>query len=938
MKYFNSAKGSSLAKAVPIDYPKLNQQALPYIDQILDALGLDTKQDGKQLQFINPKRNDRDFGAASINVETGVWKDFADDDEVSGGDVTSFVAWLKNIKQHEAAQLLDQFLVKLEPTTSPIPAAPKRKSDDHLVQVVPVPSDAPVAPFKSQKFGSPSMIWDYTDQAGAVLVKMYRFNLSEGKKTFQPYTLWRNTITSRLQWRNKGLEGARPLYHLQQLIQKPNAPVLIVEGEKAADAAQQLFPNHVVVTTMNGALAPQKTDLLPLVGRDISIWPDHDEVGQKYADKLIELIRKHDSGAVIKIMQPLSSTPSHDQDKNPILVPGFEPEKGFDAADALAMGYTAEHIKLLPEEIFVVDAPQLDNSYTIGDFTVSDMFGVMVTKRDKDGDEYEMPVSSRIDVIAETCNQHGQGFGLLLVIRTPNGTDHEWAMPRELLSGNGEIYRLQLLNFGARIYSNVDLAKFLMIASPQARALCVDSTGWHGNVFVAPSHTYGVTDKRVILQTAESSKVSPITSAGTLQEWQEHIGAKCIGNSRLALAVCIALSGPFLKHLEEENGGFHFRGQSSSGKTKTLTVAGSVWGNKGMVRAWRATGNAIESLAIEHNDCVLILDELAQVSPQDAGDIAYTLGNGQQKARANRFGNVRPIARWRLFFISTGEIGLAEHVAQGGSLIRAGQEIRMLDIPSDGGQGMGVFENLHGIPSPQEFADQLQELSQTYYGTAAEALLTKLTSTSEELEHATTSIRAYQRQFVETNIPADSHGQVFRAAGRFGLVAGVGEYCIELGILPWPKGEALSSASACFQAWLQARGGNVATEEIRALAQVREFLERNGESRFTLMAPRGIEDNIGQRTINRAGFRKGNDNGAFEYWVFPEVYRTELCRGFDPKSVTQVLTNAGHLELASNGRSQVTKRLPGIDVSTRVYVIKSSIFKDESEEGTQEVA
>ena len=375
-----------------------------------------------------------------------------------------------------------------------------------------------------------------------------------------------------------------------------------------------------------------------------------------------------------------------------------------------------------------------------------------------------------------------------------------------------------------------------------------------------------------------------------------------------------------------ENGGFHFRGESSTGKTKTESVAASIYGNENMLQGWKATGNALESLAREHNDTVLLLDELEQVESEEAGNIAYMLGNGQGKARANVHGDAKDIVTWRLLFISTGEIGLAEHVAAGGGRIRAGMEVRMLDIPADANKGMGVFEDIHGAQSPAEFADSLQTLSETYYGSPADALLTRITKPGE-LEQAVAMIRQVQEKFVLQYVPAEAHGQVTRAAMRFGAVAGVGEYCISIGILPWETGHAIWGVRECYYAWLESRGDNSASEDIRALAQVREYLERNGESRFTMMQD-GFEDNVGQRTINRTGFRHVLDNGSTEFWVLPEMYKAEICHGFDPKLVTRVLKEHGFLVTNARGESQIGKRIPGIGGTTRVYVIKADILQD----------
>ena len=373
-----------------------------------------------------------------------------------------------------------------------------------------------------------------------------------------------------------------------------------------------------------------------------------------------------------------------------------------------------EELEPPPTEVFV------------GKYVVNDQ-GVHEIRFNDKREPYRVWICSRLDVVARTRNENDQNWGLLLQWKDPDGNVHEWSMPISLLSGSGEQYRQQLLDEGLLIApgnaGKEALTGYLMAVRPMERALCVDKTGWHGNVFVLPHKTFGQSSERVILQTGESSRTIPFATSGTLQEWNEHVGAKCVGNSRLKLAVCVALSGPFLKPMEQENGGLHLRGESSSGKTKALSVAASVWGGKRMVRTWRTTDNAIESLAAQHNECVLILDELGQVDPDKAGDIAYCLGNGQSKARANRFGNARPTMSWSLLFISTGEIPLAEHIAQSGERARAGQEIRLLDIPSDAGRGMGLFENLHGASSARDFADSLQQLAEQYHGTAAEGLL-----------------------------------------------------------------------------------------------------------------------------------------------------------------------------------------------------------------------
>ena len=79
------------------------------------------------------------------------------------------------------------------------------------------------------------------------------------------------------------------------------ATVYVCEGEKTADAARSL--GLVVVTSMNGALSPDKTDWMPLAGKIVVILPDHDEPGRKYAKAVAAILAKLSPAPVVKIVE-----------------------------------------------------------------------------------------------------------------------------------------------------------------------------------------------------------------------------------------------------------------------------------------------------------------------------------------------------------------------------------------------------------------------------------------------------------------------------------------------------------------------------------------------------------------------------------------------------------------------------------------------------------
>ena len=95
-------------------------------------------------------------------------------------------------------------------------------------------------------------------------------------------------------------------------------------------------------------------------------------------------------------MKPVEVKPVTDQDGNPGLEQGFVPDSGWDAADAVELGWTAAHVRLLGDAAF--EPIPIDTSYRLPGFYVSDE-GVFKTRLDK-GEEQLTWISSRIDVVA----------------------------------------------------------------------------------------------------------------------------------------------------------------------------------------------------------------------------------------------------------------------------------------------------------------------------------------------------------------------------------------------------------------------------------------------------------------------------------------------------------------------------------------------------------
>jgi len=547
---------------------------------------------------------------------------------------------------------------------------------------------------------------------------------------------------------------------------------------------------------------------------------------------------------------------------------------------------------------------------------------------DRDGSpKPPLLICSPLHVKAQTRDNNNTAWGRLLHWQDNDGAPHQWSVPSSMLQDDGLELRRMLAEKGL-VISPSKPARALLPAYLQkwpvaSRARCVDKLGWYGKVYVLPDETIGHSDEQVVYQNVHAIEPG-LSSKGTSRQWRDLIASAAAGNSRLVFALSAAFAGPLVELAGIDSGGFHLKGVSSTGKSTALKLAASVWGEpERYCRAWRATTNGLEGLAVLHNDNTLILDELGQLDSKQMGEAAYMLANGQGKNRSNVSGNARHAARWRLLFLSSGEQTLADLMMQ------AGQEIRLADIEADAGAGMGIFEQLHGAVNASDFVQELNENAKFYYGAVGMEWLRHIVSDQASLPE---QLAASIEQFVQIlSLPPDAHGQIHRVACRFALAAAAGELATHYGLTGWNEGEAFNAAKTCFTAWLDGFGGTDNRERRRLLEQVRAFFEVHAQSRFERINARGerhVNANGEQRIPNRAGFYWDGEMGTQEYLVLPEVFKREVCQGFDQKRAIRTLLDAGWLVPGKDGASSQKPYVSGYG-QPRCYVLNAKMWSGE---------
>ncbi|MGO9039037.1 MAG: AAA family ATPase [Steroidobacteraceae bacterium] len=171
------------------------------------------------------------------------------------------------------------------------------------------------APFTEHfQLGAYHSHWDYRDAHGNVVMRVCRWEQPGGKKDIRPLV---RTVDG---WKWGHHPTPRPLFQLDRLTNEPEKPVIVVEGEKTALAAQKLYPDHIATTWPGGAAAMGQADLSALAGRDVTLVPDCDQPGRKAMSWALNRLKA--SARSVRVVDPGQ------------IAKGL-PE-GWDLADALA--------------------------------------------------------------------------------------------------------------------------------------------------------------------------------------------------------------------------------------------------------------------------------------------------------------------------------------------------------------------------------------------------------------------------------------------------------------------------------------------------------------------------------------------------------------------------------------------------------------------------
>lgn len=970
-----------------------NQGYRSYIQQLLPA----GKVQGNEYVVKNPTRNDNTAGSFSINLNTGKWSDFATND--AGNDLISLTAYVKGISKIEACfyigvqrpnntmsdnniakkvlnthteaeeeieiectqEEIEEYVASLNKDIEQEQQSSTTATELQSQDLIPEFSEEFIGRKTKDRFkGGKLTFYRYYSSKGTPIGCVVRCDKDvdgDKAKSFAQFSYDR--IKKR--WKSSWSGDGKPLYNLQEIRARVDAPVMVVEGEKTAEAAKLLFPEYVITTSLMGAMSPRSSNWSCLSGRDVIIARDNDLTGSRYAKSLDDILTKQGAKS-ISGLSPLKLGSYTIIDGKPTKREYGTPEK-YDLADSLADGWTAElinewknHEDFSPFFEATKDVIALGEELKDGDkviylkgkrYKLNYKNNILYYEKEEKNESGDLIKSWKelCGYMKPThCTEDVNGdHGLLVQIVTRKNKFVECFFAREEIATEKDTIKL-LLKKGLSIPHLRDglcyaINYYLNNYEPEFKAVGVDMVGWQGDntayilPFVGePRNCYntkqaGEKPVEYILQ-QKSATPRILKKKGTLDEWKRTVGEICRGNHLHTFAILASLTAPALKLLNEEGGFFHYVGSTSIGKSTILHVAKSVWGFKDL-GSFRSTDNSLESICKNSNDGAMFLDELGEVNADDLFKTIYMMANGVTKGRADKNGNAKETSYFKVLVQSTGEIGVEAKLAEKKLQVKGGQLIRMAEIDADRGKDLNTFDVLKINPdtkepftSGREQAEFLKTHADLNYGIIIDSFMQKVVADIEDYKEA---LKKAKVKWLANQLTGDEGVEIARMAKRFSTIFATGVIAVELGIIPHSVAEIDTCVEEVFTSWKD-RFGTDSSYELKTIkADMRKLCIEQQYSRFLNADPTEEKVNLPH---NKAGYWKTKDGALHEYWIDTAVFDREVLKGHDKKVFFPLLVEQGYIKKEDQYQC---RRKPVNGERQRFIVVPASIFTSENE-------
>lgn len=540
----------------------------------------------------------------------------------------------------------------------------------------------------------------------------------------------------------------------------------------------------------------------------------------------------------------------------------------------------------------------------------------------------KMRVWSSISVIGLVSGwvENGRsGFGVLISFSTIKGERTRICVRRSELEHPGRLWD-RLLDAGLPQQSDETrkrvLARLRDVESAE-EYVAVERPGWSGMQYVWPDGAVSGEGKRLLLQSHVETGVRH--SRGTLKEWVRTVASPARHSTPMIFAISFALGAYLLKDTGVEGGIVHLTSsEAGAGKSLTQLVAQSVGrqSSRRTMTHWDATETASEELAVDHNDGLLILDEIARLAPTPAEQAtkaeaaSFRMAGGVSRLRSRRYASERA-SNWRVLVLSSGETSISGLADRVGRRRLQGDAVRTIDLPAVRRAKRGVFDRLPASRLTTRVAAKIERGVARNYGVAGRAFVKAYLRKPDQ---ALDRVNGWRKEFVaKSGIGAESWERRF--GSRFALAYAAAMLAREFDILPWSAERTLRALQSAYRdARAAVQGENVgiapALQRLRRRVGSKLAQLRSDEGR----PPRAAD----RRNLARNGYVRLDSAGNREYVIRPKALRRWVSSIVSPQSLLSVLRAKGALVTGARGKMTTQVVMPGEKVRSRVYRVTAS--------------
>jgi putative DNA primase/helicase len=540
-------------------------------------------------------------------------------------------------------------------------------------------------------------------------------------------------------------------------------------------------------------------------------------------------------------------------------------------------------------------------------------------------------------------------FRVKALVRTPKVK--LWSRVVELIDPDGELVECilsagtitgkprdavaKLSDHGLQVHNDYHLRTIAQLirnwpVPPAARLTLVDRVGW-----MPDRDAFVLTSGRVLTRKGTPKKYQfggerSGEELGSLSRWRDNIAGLAIGNTNMVFGISLGFSTALLEFSELNTLIFHFFGKTSTGKTRVLLSALTVWPRTSkQAKTWAGTITGLEAEIAKSSGILMGLDELLHDATPELHAVIYRISNNNSKAKGKKEGGAQDRDNWSSGVISSGEYSFVDTLRKLGGIPTGGQGVRMLDIPAIGHHG--IFDNLHGSTTGEDFVHRLDKSLRTNWGHAGAAFVERLLELEVEALRANldADLRRHEialQQHLSVIAGDEKSNEILRVLRSFALVATAGEWASDWGLTGWETGEAYAAVQRIAERWLDGRG-RLPFEQSQTLKKVQEYLTVN-EHRFT--------------PLSDAGSRPDYGNGGPVYqdetfiYLLPAAlsYMARKLEITKTKQVLDALTEGGFLETGGEDKSRQFKLPAVVPNRPRAYRIRRTILDFEGEDDT----